>query len=68
MLGYAILDYAVYFLGSQHLLVPRFLESVLPRQSILGLGQLGREAILHVTSTKVNFETNFQKSQTTNLY
>ena len=53
------------FLGSHHLLVPRFSESALPRQSILGLGQLGREAVLHVTSTKVNFEINFQKSHTT---
>ena len=47
---------------------PRFSESALPGQSVLGLGQLGRETDLHVTSIKVNFETNFQKSQTTNLY
>ena len=45
-----------------------FSEPALPRQSILGLGRLGREADLDVTNTKLNFETNFQKSQTTNLY
>ena len=45
-----------------------FSESALPGQSVLGLGRLGRETDLHVTSIKVNFETNFQKSQTTNLY
>ena len=48
--------------------VAEFSEPALPRQSILGLGRLGREADLDVTNTKLNFETNFQKSQTTNLY
>ena len=46
----------------------RFTSFRLPGQSVLGLGRLGREADSPVTSTKVNFETNFQKSQTTNLY
>ena len=47
---------------------PRFLESALPRQSILGLGRLGREADLRVTGTNLLFGFFENLSQNSILY
>ena len=47
---------------------PEFSEPALPRQSILGLGRLGREADLRVTGTNLLFGFFENLSQNSILY
>ena len=47
---------------------PEFSEPALPRQSILGLGRLGREADLRVTGTNLLFGFFEKLSQNSLLY